>query len=153
MDVTDRKILSMVNKSLPVDERPYKKIGAVLGIAEQEVIKRLRSMRDEGLIRRIGAVINPRRIGWYSTLCAAQMPAEKLADYADFVNSYPEVTHNYIRSGKPNCWFTLITPDKEVALRIISEIERKLGEKILDLPARRIFKIKVAFDLEYPGEI
>jgi len=147
MDSVDKKILTLANKSLPLDERPYKKIAEALGIAEQEVIERLKGMRSKGLIRRIGAVINPRRIGWHSTLCAAQIPDEKLADYADTVNSYPEVTHNYVRSGKPNCWFTLIAPDKDTSLNIISEIERKLGEKILDLPARRIFKIKVAFDL------
>lgn len=148
MDTIDKKILTLVNKSLPVDERPYARIAEILGIAEQEVIDRLRSMRAQGLIRRIGAVINPRRIGWHSTLCAIQIPEEKLDDYADTVNSYPEVTHNYIRSGHPNCWFTLITPDKESSLRIISEIEQRLGEQVLDLPARRVFKIKVAFDLE-----
>lgn len=148
MDTIDKKILTIVNKSLPVDERPYGKIAETLGIAEQEVIERLRSMRAQGIIRRIGAVINPRRIGWHSTLCAMQIPEEKLDDYADTVNSYPEVTHNYIRSGQPNCWFTLITPDKESSLRVISEIEQRLGERVLDLPARRVFKIKVAFDLE-----
>jgi DNA-binding Lrp family transcriptional regulator len=148
MDSIDKKILTLVNKSLPVDERPYRKIAESLDISEQEVIERLKTMCEQGLIRRIGAVINPRRIGWHSTLCAVQIPDEKLTDYADTVNSYPEVTHNYIRSGQPNCWFTLITPDKESSLRIISEIERRLGEKVQDLPARRIFKIKVAFDLE-----
>ncbi|HOO37875.1 MAG TPA: AsnC family transcriptional regulator [Deltaproteobacteria bacterium] len=148
MDTIDKKILTLVNKSLPVDERPYGKIAETLGLAEQEVIERLRSMRAQGLIRRIGAVINPRRIGWHSTLCAMQIPEEKLDYYADTVNSYPEITHNYIRSGQPNCWFTLITPDKESSLRIISEIEQRLGERVLDLPARRVFKIKVAFDLE-----
>ncbi|HPR50610.1 MAG TPA: AsnC family transcriptional regulator [Deltaproteobacteria bacterium] len=148
MDTIDKKILTLVNKSLPVDERPYGKIAETLGLAEQEVIERLRSMRAQGLIRRIGAVINPRRIGWHSTLCAMQIPEEKLDYYADTVNSYPEITHNYIRSGQTNCWFTLITPDKESSLRIISEIEQRLGERVLDLPARRVFKIKVAFDLE-----
>jgi len=148
MDTIDKKILTLVNKSLPVDERPYGKIAETLGLAEQEVIERLRSMRAQGLIRRIGAVINPRRIGWHSTLCAMQIPEEKLDYYADTVNSYPEITHNYIRSGQPNCWFTLITPDKESSLRIISEIEQRMGERVLDLPARRVFKIKVAFDLE-----
>lgn len=148
MDSVDKKILTLVNKSLPLDERPYGKIAETLGIAEQEVIERLRNMRTEGLIRRIGAVINPRRIGWYSTLCAVQVPDEQLADYTDTVNSYPEVTHNYIRSGKPNCWFTLITPDKPTSHGIISEIEERLGAKIFDLPAHRIFKINVAFDIE-----
>jgi DNA-binding Lrp family transcriptional regulator len=148
MDTTDKKILTAVNRSVPLDEKPYKSIADSLGIPEQEVIDRLKRLRSSGIIRRIGAVINPGKIGWYSTLCAVEIPQDKLTCFADTVNSYPEVTHNYVRSGTPNCWFTLITPNKAKCHQIIREIEDKLGIEVLDLPANRVFKIKVAFDIE-----
>lgn len=148
MDSIDRKILTQISKSLPLDERPYARIAETLGLSEQDVICRLRNLHETGLIRRIGAVINPRRIGWHSTLCACDVADEMLHLYAGTVNSYPEVTHNYIRSGKPNCWFTLITPDIQTSRRIISEIEESLGVKVLDLPASRIFKINVSFNFD-----
>ncbi len=107
----------------------------------------LDGLKAAGIIRRIGGVINPRGLGWHSTLCAASVPEDRIEDYAEVVNAYPEVTHNYVRTGDPNCWFTLIAANEERSKEIIREIEERLRIKILDLPAKRIFKIKVSFNL------
>lgn len=147
MDAIDKKILTIISRSIPLEERPFKLIAEQAGIPEDEVMKRISSLKASGIIRRIGAVINPRSLGWHSTLCAASIPEDKIPDYASVVNSYPEVTHNYVRTGDPNCWFTLITPDIARSKEIIREIEDRLHVKVLDLPAKRIFKINVSFDL------
>jgi len=147
MDDTDNKILDLINKSFPVHERPYGIIAEKIGISVDEVIKRIKDMKEAGIIRRIGATINTRGIGWYSTLCAIDLPEDRLDDYTAIVNAYPGITHNYIRSGKPNCWFTLIARDESRALKIMDEIRSSLGVDILNLPARRIFKIKVGFNI------
>lgn len=152
MDAIDRSILTLINDSLPLEEQPFKAVADKIGISEDEVLDRIRALKKRGFIRRIGAVINPRRLGWHSTLCAVQIPEGRIPDYATLVNSYPEVTHNYVRTGEPNCWFTLITPDAARSKEIIREIERGLGVHVLDLPARRVFKIKVSFDLGAPEE-
>jgi DNA-binding Lrp family transcriptional regulator len=131
-----------------VDERPFRVIAEQVGISENDVLERIRALKGEGVIRRVGAVINPRGLGWHSTLCAASIPSDRIEEYAGVVNSYPEVTHNYVRSGDPNCWFTLITPTAERSGEIIREISVKLGVDVLDLPAERTFKIKVSFNLD-----
>jgi siroheme decarboxylase len=147
MDALDRQILTLVSNALPLTERPFQAVAEQVGLSEDEVIGRLRNLKEQGLIRRIGAVINPRKMGWHSTLCGVQIPEDKLDEYASAVNAYPEVTHNYVRTGEPNCWFTLIAPDEERTRQIIREIEGKLRTAVLDLPASRTFKIKVSFDL------
>ncbi|MCD6571029.1 MAG: AsnC family transcriptional regulator [Deltaproteobacteria bacterium] len=147
MDNIDKKILNIINKEFPVEERPYKKIAHTLGITEKEVIRRVSMLKQEGIIRRIGGVIDPKAIGWYSTLCAADISPERIEEFALVVNSYTEVTHNYVRSGSPNCWFTIIAPSKTRASKIISEIKDRFSINIVELPARRIFKIDVGFNL------
>jgi siroheme decarboxylase len=147
MDALDRKILTLMSDALPLTERPFKAIGEQVGIPEDEVVERVRSLKEQGTIRRIGAVINPRSLGWHSTLCGVQIPEDRIQEYASVVNAYPEVTHNYVRDGEPNCWFTLIAPNVGRTREIIREIEEKLQAKVLDLPATRTFKIKVSFDL------
>lgn len=147
MEPVDRKILTLISSSIPIEERPFGSIAREAGITEDEAIERIGRLKARGIIRRIGAVINPRGMGWHSTLCAVNIPEEKISEYAAFVNAYPEVTHNYVRTGEPNCWFTLITPDAGQARAIIREIEERLGAEVLDLPAGRIFKINVSFDL------
>jgi siroheme decarboxylase len=147
MDTTDRKILSIINNALPVAERPFEFVARSVGISEEETIARIKRLKAERIIRRIGAVINPRGIGWRSTLCAVDVPRERLDEFATLVGRYEEVTHNYLRDGQPNCWFTLIAPTKERLSDIIREIEQTLDIKILNLPANKVFKIRVALDI------
>ena len=147
MDTIDRKILSIINNALPVADRPFQIVAQSVGISEEETIDRIKKLKAEHIIRRIGAVVNPRGIGWQSTLCAVDVPMERLEEFAALVGRYEEVTHNYLRDGQPNCWFTLIAPTKERLSEIICEIEQALDIKILDLPANKVFKIRVALDI------
>lgn len=146
MDTIDRKILSLINNKLPMAERPFLIVAQSVGISEEETIDRIKKLKAKRIIRRIGAVINPRGIGWQSTLCAIDVPMERLEEFAALVGRYEEVTHNYVRDGQPNCWFTLIAPSKERLSEIILEIEQTLDTKILNLPASKVFKIKVALE-------
>jgi DNA-binding Lrp family transcriptional regulator len=147
MDKTDKAILNIINQAFPIKQDPYNGLCSQLGISEDEVMERIKKMRSSGIIRRIGATINPKALGWYSTLCAVDIASEEIDAFALVVNAYPEVTHNYVRSGHPNCWFTLIGQSKERCEEIIDEIRTKTKKDILDLPARRVFKIKVGFKL------
>jgi siroheme decarboxylase len=147
MDTIDRKILGIINNALPIAERPFQIVAQSVGISEEETLDRIKKLKAERIIRRIGAVVNPRSIGWQSTLCAVDVPIERLDEFAAFVGRYEEVTHNYLRDGQPNCWFTLIAPTKERLSDIIREIEQAFDIKILNLPANKVFKIRVALDI------
>ncbi len=147
MDKTDRRVLNFINKALPLEERPFKVIAESAGITEEEAIERVRNLKDSRIIRRIGAVVNPAVIGWKSTLCAADIPPGRLEEFAEYAGNYVEITHNYLREGHPNCWFTIIAPSRERLDEIIGEIEKAFEATIIDLPASRVFKIRVTLDI------
>ncbi|HQI02295.1 MAG TPA: Lrp/AsnC family transcriptional regulator, partial [Deltaproteobacteria bacterium] len=86
MDALDKKILTVINRSIPLEERPFKAVADRVGISEGEVIRRIAGLKAAGIIRRIGGVINPRGLGWHSTLCAASVPEDRIEDYAEVVN-------------------------------------------------------------------
>jgi DNA-binding Lrp family transcriptional regulator len=152
MDATDRRILDVIQSDFPLVSRPYAEIGSRLGLAEEEVLRRVRSMREKGVIRRIGANFHSRKLGWKSTLCAASVPEERLDEFVSLVNTYPGVTHNYLRKHSYNVWFTYIGPSWEDIERDIEEISRRTGIKVLNLPAQRMFKIKVDFPMNNEGD-
>jgi siroheme decarboxylase len=145
MDARDREILNEIQAGFPVEPHPYKVIGSKLGMDETEVLDRIARLRDEGIIRRLGASINSRQIGFVSTLLAAQVPPEKFEMFVKTVNECPGVTHNYERKHAYNVWFTLIASSMSEKERIIDELMEKTGVRILDFPATRIFKIRVDF--------
>ena len=148
MDRIDREILNEIQSHFPLRSRPFRELGQKLGLSEKEVILRVDRLKKEGIIRRIGANFNSRRLGFTSTLCAAKVPQEKLSNFIGTVNRYPGVTHNYERDGKFNIWFTLIAETPEIIDQVLAEIRSATGiEELISLPAEKIFKIRVDFEV------
>ena len=149
MDDTDKAILNRIQSDFPITSRPYQAIGNALGISETEVIDRLVRLKDMGIIRRIGGNFVPGKLGFVSTLCAAHVPEEKIEEFAQIVNQFTGVTHNYQRDNRYNVWFTFIAPSREKILENLQLISEKSGvDEIIDLPATKVFKIRAQFDLE-----
>ncbi len=148
MDDIDKKILNIIQLNFPVIERPYEAIGKDVGISEDDVIERIGNLKKEGIIRRIGATYDPRKLGFVSSLCAARVPPEDIDRFVEVVNSYPGVTHNYERDHDYNVWFTFIAESMEDIERSIKEVIDKTGiTDIRNLPATRFFKIRVNFTM------
>ncbi|MCK9274811.1 MAG: AsnC family transcriptional regulator [Syntrophales bacterium] len=148
MDEIDRRILNIIQDDFPVEPDPYAAIGEKAGIGEDEAYRRIMRMKEEGIIRRIGAVFDREKLGYAGTLCAARVPEDRVNSFVSAVNAYPGITHNYRRNHDYNIWFTLIAPGREEIERIIAEIAAQTGiSDILDMPACRTFKIKATFEL------
>jgi DNA-binding Lrp family transcriptional regulator len=145
MDTRDRELLNEIQARFPVEPHPYRALGAKLGMEEEEVLRRIAGLKKAGIIRRLGASINSRQIGFVSTLLAAQVPPEKFDTFVRTVNECPGVTHNYERKHRYNVWFTLIASSAAEKERIIQELIARTGVQIHEFPAKRIFKIRVDF--------
>ncbi|NLD35966.1 MAG: Lrp/AsnC family transcriptional regulator [Desulfatiglans sp.] len=148
MNTTDKNLLNEIQSGFPVTSRPFLEIGNRLGLSEDEVIARIRRLKQDGIIRRIGGNFNSKKLGFTSTLCAARVPEEKIESFVEVVNSYRGVTHNYLRKNPYNIWFTFIAPDMASIENSLREIALRTGvNDILNLPAEKMFKIKVDFEV------
>jgi len=147
MDSIDRRLLNIIQEDFPLSRKPFDAIGEMLGITGEEALKRTQSLAETGIIRRIGAIFDSKRLGYVSTLAAAKVPEDKIRKTVEVINSYPEVTHNYERDFEYNLWFTIICESSERMENIIEEIKAKTGiSDMRSLPAERTFKIKVEFE-------
>lgn len=145
----DRRLLKAMQEGFLPVPNPFEEVGTRLGLTENEVIAGLRRLKESGAIRRLGAIIDSRKIGYTGTLCAMKIPEERIPEAAAVVNSFSEVTHNYVREGDFNVWFTVLAPSSARIEEILDTIKKETNvTELLNLPARRIFKIRVNFDLE-----
>lgn len=148
LDHIDKAILRAVQSKLPMDPRPFARLAEQLGLGEEEVLARLAAMKKSGVIRRIGGNFNSRDLGFASTLCAAQVPEEKLEAFVAVVNAFHGVTHNYRRAHDYNVWFTFIAESMEQIEENLARIAQETGVKdICSLPAKEMYKIKVDFPI------
>ena len=145
MDDVDRRLLDIIQTNFPLTPRPYEELGRQAGVSEEEALRRVNALRAARIIRRMGANFQSAKLGWVSTLCAAKVPEDRLEDFAAAVNACPGVTHNYVRAHAYNVWFTLISPSREQEAATLAELERETGVAVLNLPATRLFKIRVDF--------
>ncbi|MDD4587407.1 MAG: AsnC family transcriptional regulator [Heliobacteriaceae bacterium] len=143
IDGLDRQILAIIQGNFPLTPEPYADLAAVLGVTAAEVETRVQKLKERGIIRRIGGVFDSRRLGYRATLCALKVPPDRVDAVVAIVNGYPGVTHNYLREHEYNMWFTLIAPTAAKMAAIIAEIKARTGCELQNLPASRVFKIKV----------
>lgn len=151
MDDVDRRLLDIIQTNFPLSPRPYAELGELTGIAEDEALRRVNAMRAARIIRRMGANFQSARLGWVSTLCAAKVPEDRMEAFTAVVNACPGVTHNYVRAHAYNIWFTLISPSREQEAATLAAMERETGIAVLNLPATRLFKIRVDFRMNRDG--
>ncbi len=147
MDDIDKQLLTTLQTALPVEARPFDALAARLGIQPEDCLDRVRRLVAEGLVRRIGPVFDSRQLGYVSTLVAARVPPDCLADVAAGITRLPGVTHNYERRHAYNLWFTLTAPSAEALEATLDRLRRETGAEFHSLPALAVYKIRVQFDL------
>lgn len=144
----DLRLLSLVQEKFPLTLNPFRDLGELIGLEEKEVIERLNRLQKEGLVRRIGPILDLRRLGRSGILAALRVSLDEADEMAEFVNQYPEVSHNYLRPNQSgyNMWFTVSATEERIQ-EVLAEIRESTGRKMLVLPTGRIFKIGVKFDI------
>ncbi len=148
IDIVDKKILDIIQSNFPLCSHPYKAIGDEVGVSEEEAFARVMNLKQKKIIRRVGANFQSKKLGFHSTLCAAKVPEDKLELFIQEVNAKKGVTHNYLRRHTYNVWFTLIGPSWENMCETLADITAKTGVEILNLPATKLYKIRVDFAMQ-----
>lgn len=146
-DGLDSQIINILQDDFPTDARPFQIIAEKLHVSEDEILERIRCLRECGLIRRIGGIMDSKNLGFHSTLCACKVPEDRIEEVAAIINLQKEVTHNYIRDHELNMWFTLTASSAEDLSYIIKHLEKLNGINILSMPATRLYKIKVSLEM------
>jgi len=145
----DKELLNILQTKLPISPRPFADLAEVLGTDEIVVIDRLKELKEQGYLRRVGPFFDSVKLGYAGTLIATKVMEGYMESVALAINEYPGVTHNYEREGKFNLWFTLLTPDMETQDKILAEIRNLPGvENLISLKANRKYKVSVQFELK-----
>ena len=144
----DKELLNLIQWNLPIAARPFKVVGELLNMSEDDVINGLKELKNNGYIRRIGPFFDSDKLEYKGCLVALRIREPHLEAVANVINSYSGITHNYQREGKYNLWFTLISNDENKRQNILSNIASLTGvEELLDLRSNKKFKINVQFKL------
>ncbi len=146
MNEKEKKLLNLIQEEFPLCSRPFKELGKRVALSEGEVLNFLQRLKEQGILRHLGASVNSKKLGYRTCLCAATIPEDKLY-LAEKIAELPEVTHAYLRKHQLNFWFTLITPSEEKENEIITSLERDYHIKIKKFPTLKKFKVRAVFEV------
>ena len=148
LSVLDKEVLNRVQKDFPLTVTPFADMAREIGVSEDEVMVSIDKMKKTGIIRRIGGIFDTPRMGFHSTLCACQVPEDRIEAVAAIINNQKGVTHNYLRDNEIfNLWFTLTAPSQLILKETLSDLEQKTALVITSMPATKVFKINVFFEV------
>lgn len=153
MDATTRLLLDRIQRSFPIVASPYLALSQGLGIGEEEVRERLLQLKRQNLLRQISAIFNTGALGYRSSLVAMAVPEDGLEPAVAAINRYPGVSHNYLRPGSYNIWFTIAVPPGLSLGKTVDTLATAAGGwPTLILPALRKYKLAVVLDMLEEGE-
>jgi DNA-binding Lrp family transcriptional regulator len=151
-DQTDMRLLDEWQRDFPLEEQPFSRIGAELGIQEQEILDRLRALSAAGRITRVGATCAPNTIS-ASTLAAVAAPPDKVEEVAAIIGAEPGVNHSYQRENRWNLWFVATGPNRAHIDNALNSISHKTSLRVLDLPLVRPFNVDLGFRMTGDREV
>ncbi len=105
LDPTDRAIVEATQAGLPLVPAPFAVVAETLGISEEEVIARLKALKDQGIVRRIGAAPNHYRLGMTANGMTVWDVDDAVVDtLGEKVGALSFVTHSYRRPRALPVW-------------------------------------------------
>ncbi|HXX05375.1 MAG TPA: Lrp/AsnC family transcriptional regulator [Candidatus Bathyarchaeia archaeon] len=148
MDNLDKEILNEIQWTFPLVPKPYSEIAKKFSITDDEMMQRLRTLKQAGIIRQLSAIFDTRRLGYKSALVAMAISPDKLDQIANQINRHPGVSHNYERNHEYNLWFTLAVPPGSDLKTEIDKFSKLQGiNKVRMLPTIKLFKIGVKLEM------
>jgi siroheme decarboxylase len=151
LDEVDKRLLNLMQGSFALTRRPFGHVAALAGLAEAEVMARVRRLLDKRIIREITPIFDTRALGYQSMLVAAKVDAEHPHRAAQVINTHPGVTHNYLRNHDFNLWFTIaVEPGSRLGIDgTLDVLAAETGaQSIRQLPTLKLFKIRMDLEME-----
>ncbi|MBI5250941.1 MAG: Lrp/AsnC family transcriptional regulator [Desulfomonile tiedjei] len=152
LDTVDKKILVALQGDLDDSPEPYEKMAFELGITQDEVIRRIKRLLDEGVIRRIGAMIRHIEAGiGFNGMVVWKVDPQCIEDVGNKLAAFREVTHCYERppfGEKGGVLFTMVhAASEEGCMDIIKRMSEETGVKYYEIlfSERELKKVSMTY--------
>lgn len=137
----DKQLINMLQKGLPVCDRPFQEIAQTLNTTEETVLTHLNELLDTKVLSRFGPMFDAACLGGAFTLAALAVPEDRFEEVNEQVNTFEQIAHNYKRTHHYNMWFVIATESQQEIDHVIQDIEKITGLDVLNAPKLEEFYV------------
>ena len=142
-----KQLLKTIQLQVPLHKRPFNTIAEALNASESEVLEALASFREQGIIRSIAGIFNAKKLGYQSNLVAFDVPQSATLKAVSVINPLHGVSHNYLREGDYNIWFTLALPQEINFYDYVKQLAKEAGASKFNIfTVKTMVKLSARFD-------
>ncbi len=130
----DKQIIRELQNDLPLVRRPFGAIAEKLGMNEAKLIERIKLFIEDGRIRRFGAAVRHRDLGYVANAMVVwQVPDDRIREVGPVMAGFKEVSHCYQRPRRPEWPYNFYTmvhgQTREECEQVAERIARATGLK------------------------
>lgn len=148
LETRDLDVLAQIAAGLPLCPRPYAQIGAQIAMDEAEVLRRLATLKAQGLIKRLGVIVKHRSLGYRANaMIVWNVPDELIKPLGEQISRFSFVTLCYQRPQQAewpyNLYCMIHGKDRGTVLAQLEQLDTACGLTDFDrqvLFSRRCFK-------------
>ena len=135
MDEIDFQLIKAIQNGLPICLRPYQHIASELNLSEQQVIDRLTDLRQKGLLKRLGVIVNHRQLGYRANaMIVINIPDQIIDPMGVEISQFSFVNLCYQRPRQGEQWpynlyFMIHGKTKERVLEQLDYVLERCGLK------------------------
>jgi len=128
----DKKIIIALQEDLPLSPHPYRELAEGLGIEEELLLSKIQTYLDEGILRRLGAALKHRRIGYqFNAMVVWRVEPHLTKEVGKIMAGFKEVSHCYERPTYPQWPYNIFTmihgESREECESIVTGIAKSTG--------------------------
>lgn len=106
----EQKILQVIQHGLPQSKDPFGDIAEKIGIETDQLLEILKNWKDQGKIRRIGAIVNHFKVGLGGgAMVVWQVEQDQAEQVGKILADFEEVSHAYERHRNENWPYNIYT--------------------------------------------
>lgn len=128
----ESRILAVLQAGLPRSRNPFEDIARQAGIEVEELLSVLNRWKQQGKIRRIGAIVNHFKVGLGAgAMVVWRVEPERIAEVGSQLAAFDQVSHAYERRTPENWPYNLYTmvhaKSPEEARQIVQKMSEAAG--------------------------
>ncbi|HYM15135.1 MAG TPA: Lrp/AsnC family transcriptional regulator [Dehalococcoidia bacterium] len=156
----ERAIIRVCQDDLPLVSRPWTDAARALGMSEAALVARLRGLEDDGILRRMAAVLRHQEAGFSANGMACwRVPEERIEEVGELLAADTRVSHCYWRPTFPDWPYPLFSmvhcETRADVAAIVAELAQRVGvdDYAILWSAREYKKERVRYFIDAPDGV